>query len=164
MMAALALFLAAVLALAALHKGLARARLAASAARLAGLPLALGPIVLALAATLEALAALALLLPGLKAVGALGAGALWLSYALALWRRRGERLDCGCDLSAREKPVGTTQVLRALLLAALAGAVALAPAGSAFPADAPFAALALLALWFAGGELLNIPQAGWVRR
>jgi uncharacterized membrane protein YphA (DoxX/SURF4 family) len=156
-MAALTLFLAALLGISALHKLLARERLSAVAARLAGVAVPSGVLLLALAAALEALAALALTIAPLRSSAALAAAALWSGYGAALWRQRGKVLDCGCDLVAREKPVDGIAIARPLLLAALAVAVALAPA-SGWTLDAPFAALALLALWFAAGELHSIPK------
>jgi Methylamine utilisation protein MauE len=156
-MQALALFLIAVLAASALHKLLARKRLVAVAARLAGVALPGGALLLALAATLEALTALALVLPALRSGAASAAATLWLGYGFALWRQRGKILDCGCDLVAREQPIGIFVIARPLLLAALAGTVALTPT-SGWTLDAPFAALALLALWFAASELHSIPK------
>lgn len=156
-MQALALFLAALLATSALHKLLARERLAAVTARLAGVRLPSGLLLLVVAASVEALAALALAVPALRSGGALAAAALWLAYAAALWRQRGTVLDCGCDLVARDKPVDAFVIARPLLLAVLAGSVALAPP-PLWTIDAPFAALALLALWFAAGELHSIPR------
>lgn len=156
-MAALALFLAAVLAISALHKGLAPQRLAPVAARLASLPAALGGAALALAGSVEALSALALAIPATRSLGAIAALALWSVYAFALLRQRGQVLDCGCELFSRERPVDGFAILRPVLLAALAFVLFLA--GSApFTIDAPFAALALLALWFAAGELHAIPS------
>lgn len=160
---AVALFLAMVLLVAAGHKAREPQRLATATARLSGAGPATAPLLLAMAGTTEVLAALALLLPATRVGGALAAAALWSLYGLALLRRRGERLDCGCDLVAREKPVTLAVALRPVALATLALGVALLPA-PAFAADTPFAALALLALWFAAGELLSIPQAAWVRR
>ena len=156
-MAPLILFLAALLGASALHKVFARERLSAVAARLAGVALPTGALLLALAATLEALAALALLFEPLRLGGAFAAAALWLGYGFALWRQRGKTLDCGCDLVARERPVDGIAIARPLLLAAGAAGAALAPAGD-WTLDAPFAALALLALWFAAGELHSIPK------
>jgi hypothetical protein len=156
-MQALTLFLAALLGASALHKLLARERLVPVTARLAGAALPSGTLLLALAATLEGLAALALLVPALRPGGALAALALWLGYALVLGHRHGQVLDCGCDLVAREKPVDGIAIARPVLLAVLASALLFGPA-PVWTLDAPFAALALLALWFAAGELHSIPK------
>jgi hypothetical protein len=156
-MAALGLFLALLLALSAGHKLVARAALAPVAARLAGAAPVLGLPLLLTAAATEALAAMALLVPGLAAVGALGAAGLWSLYAVALWRRRGQALDCGCDLVRRVRPVTPAMAARPLLLASAAVAVALLPAAP-FTLETPFAALALLALWLAAAELAALPS------
>ena len=47
---------------------------------------------------------------------ALGAALLWLGYAAVLWRHRGQVLDCGCDLVAREKPVDDIAIATSLRL------------------------------------------------
>ena len=155
-MAALPLFMALLLAIAATHKLIERQRLATVTMRLAGVPAHFGMPLLLLAATGEALVAIALLVTDLRMGGALGAAAIWSVYALALLRHRGAVLDCGCDLVRREKPVGATAILRPALLALLALIVAALPA-SPWNAETPFAALALLALWFAAAELAAIP-------
>jgi len=155
-MMALVLFLALVLAVSAGHKLMQRQRLTAATARLAGVPLPLGGVLLALSAAWEVLAAMALMLAPLRAGGALAAAGLWALYGMALIRRSGEVLDCGCELAARARPVTPFQIARPLVLAILALAVAAAPA-PLWPVDAPFAGLALLALWFAAAELSALP-------
>lgn len=155
-MAALLLFLALLLAISAMHKLAARERLSVSAARLAGLPAALGPALLLAAATIEGLAAAALLTPSLHRAGAIAAAGLWGLYAAALAARRGAVLDCGCDLVRRERPVGPFAIARAALLAAAALLVAVLPP-AALTIEAPFAALALLALYAAAAELAALP-------
>lgn len=155
-MAALSLFLVLVLLSAAAHKVIARDRLALVTARLLGLPVPVASLALLLAAVLEGLAALAILIPATAPGGLIGAAILWMLYAAALLRRRGATLDCGCDFAAREKPVGTVTIARPALLAVLAAACAFAPP-SGLTAEAPFAAAALLALWFAASELAALP-------
>jgi hypothetical protein len=159
-MAALVLFCAGLLAASALHKALARERLAQAAARLAGVGAVPGLLLLVLAGTLEVVAAACLLAPPLREIGAVMAALVWGAYALALARRRGETLDCGCDLAARAKPVSGAQVLRAGALAILAGCIALMP-DAPFTLDAPFAAAGLLALYIGASELLAIPAPHW---
>lgn len=155
-MAALALFLALVLIGAAAHKVVQRERLALSVERLLGLTAPMAALMLALAGVLEGLAALALLIPATQPAGAAGAAMIWTLYALALLRRRGALLDCGCDFAARDKPVDTAMILRPAGLAVLAlGCVLVPPA--AWTIETPFAAAALLALWFAASELAALP-------
>jgi len=155
-MAGLWLFLAVLLATSAGHKLIARERLAVAAARLAGMPLAMGPALLLASASAEVLAALALLAEPLRQAGAIAASALWSLYAVALFARRGQVLDCGCDFVRRERPVAAPAIARPALLAVLALIVASQPV-TGFQADAPFAAMALLALYFAASELAAIP-------
>ncbi len=158
-MAALPLFLALLLACAAAHKVLSRDRLTVAAGRLTGLRRQ-GQLVLIAAGCVELIAALALTIPPLQPTGALIAAGLWAAYAVALLRLRGQTLDCGCDLVAREKPVDWPLIARPALLASLATVVAVVPPRD-FALDAPFAAVAMLALYLAASELLAIPHPRW---
>lgn len=162
-MNALSLFLALVLGGSALHKTLDRPRLATAAARLVGARSSHGLLLLVAAGGVEAIAALCLLLPALRPTGGLLAAGLWALYGFALARRRGETLDCGCDLVARERPVAAWQIVRAFALAALATLVSVLPE-TAFSLDAPFAAAAFLALYLAASELSAIPHPRWRSR
>jgi hypothetical protein len=155
-MAALTLFLILLLCVSAGHKCVQRDRLALVAARLAGMSARTGPILLVIAATAEVLAALALLLPVTRVGGAIAAAVIWSAYALALFRHRGSVLDCGCHLVRREKPIGMFVILRPPCLAVLALTSAVVPATD-WPLDTPFAAAALLALWFTASELAANP-------
>lgn len=159
-MAALPLFLALLLSVSALHKAADRRRLATAAARLAGVSASAGPLLLIAAGVTEAVAALCLSIAPLRPAGAAMALLLWTLYALLLLRRRGEALDCGCDLIARERPVGWVQIARPALLAGLAALTVLIPQGP-FTLDMPFAAAGFLALWFGAAELLAIPRPAW---
>ena len=159
-MAGLPLFLALLLGTSTLHKTLDRQRLGSAAARLAGMPASTGPLLLIAAGVAEGIAALCLLLALLRPAGALLALLLWTLYALLLLGRRGQSLDCGCDLVARERPVGWVQIARPALLASLAALAALLPP-TPFTLDAPFAAAGFLALWFGAAEILAIPRPVW---
>lgn len=156
-MSALTLFLAAVLALAAGHKIIARDRLALATARLARVPAGIGMPLLLGTAAIEIMAAIGLLIEPVRVIAATGAALLWSAYALALWRLHGRVMDCGCDLVAREKPIDAVAILRPTLLAVLAAALAAIPRFD-WTLDAPFAAFALLSLWFAAGELAALPR------
>ena len=103
---------------------------------------------------------LGLLVTSLRAPAALAAALLWAGYALALARRRGETLDCGCDLAARARPVTGWLIVRPAALAGLAILVSTLPA-AAMTLDAPFAAAGLLALYLGASELLAIPRPAW---
>jgi uncharacterized membrane protein YphA (DoxX/SURF4 family) len=159
-MAALALFCAALLAASALHKLLARDRMITATARLTGVSPVPSQLLLIHAGALELVAAACLLVPQLRTAGAVIAALVWGAYALALARRHGETLDCGCDLAARSKPVTTALVLRAAGLAVLAGTIAVLPEAP-FTLDAPFAAAGLLAFYLGASELIAIPAAYW---
>jgi len=159
-MAALVLFLTLLLGTSALHKAVDRQRLGVAAARLAGAIPSTGPLLLIAAGVAEGTAALCLLIGPLRPAGALIALLVWALYAVLLAHRRGQSLDCGCDLVARERPIGWVQIARPALLASLAALVALLPQAS-FTLDAPFAAAGFLALWFGAAEILAIPQPVW---
>lgn len=162
-MKALALFLALVLAGSAAHKAFSRERLARAAARLTGTGQATGTLLLVLSGSVELLAAFALAIPGLTAIGAALGAAVWLGYAAALFAHRGQSLDCGCDLAAREKPVGAFEIARPLALAAIAAIVGAFPIAP-FAIDTVFAALALAALFLAASELAAIPSGLSIRK
>ncbi len=160
-MAGLAWFLALVLACSSLQKLLERDRLSMATARLTGFNLAVARPVMLVAATVEAMAALALLFAQTQALGAVLAGGLWLGYGTALLAaaRRGDRLDCGCSLAVRSKPVDGFMIARAFGLVALAGLALVASlAGPTVPGIEPvFAALGLFSLYHAAGEIAALP-------
>lgn len=159
-MAALTLFCALLLIASAAHKALAQARLAPVAARLAGTGVGLGPVLLVLAGAGEVAAAAFLLIAPLRPIGAALAAAIWTTYALLLWRKRGATLDCGCDLAARAKPVTNALTARPAALAALAILVSTLPAAP-LTLDAPFAAAGFFALYLGLSELLATPRPAW---
>jgi uncharacterized membrane protein YphA (DoxX/SURF4 family) len=162
-MRALILFLALVLALSAAHKVQAPDRLATATGRLAGVSGPLATLLMVLAGAVEAVAALCLVLPGAQTAGALIAAGLWTTYGVALWRRRGAVLDCGCDLVARPRAVGTAQIARPLVLAALAltlGVLPFPPSSEPLAGDV-MAAFGALALYLAALEILAIPYPRW---
>jgi uncharacterized membrane protein YphA (DoxX/SURF4 family) len=163
MMRALTLFLAIVLLLSAGHKAQAPDRLATATGRLAGVSGPLATLLMVLAGAVEAVAALCLVLPGAQTAGALIATGLWLTYAIALWRRHGAVLDCGCDLVARPRAVGAAQVARPLSLAMVALAIGLWPfAASSEPiAIDVMAAFGAVALYLATLEIMAIPYPRW---
>jgi len=158
-MTPITLFLAMLLAGSAAHKAIAHERLAAVASRLTGLR-AQGITSLVVAGALEAVSAACLLLAALRPAGALLAAAVWSTYAIALLCRRGETLDCGCDLVAREKPVDWQLIARPAVFAVLAALVFILPA-EPISLDAPFAAAGLLALYLGASELVAIPHPRW---
>ena len=159
-MTALALFLALVLATAAAHKVHSRDRLGAAAARLAGVSRSMGDIFLVLAGACEAIAAVYLVTPAAMLAGAMIAAVVWASYALTLWRRFGEVLDCGCEIVVRPRPVGLEQIMRAGLLAGFAFVVAILPTAT-LGWEPMFAAAGLFAVYLAASEIMSIPKPAW---
>ncbi len=160
MMAGLTLFLALVLATSAGQKALAPDRLATATSRLTGMPVVTGQLLMVIAGGVESAAAMCLLVRSLTALGAILAAALWGGYAIALLRRHGEVLDCGCDLAARAKPVDAGQILRPVVLSGLALLIArLAPQFAGI--EDIFAALGLFVLYLAASELMSIPRPAW---
>ena len=157
---AAALFLALVLAAAAVHKLVARDRLAMATGRLTGLAAPLAGVVTLTAAAIEAAAAIALVLTPVRPIGALLAAALWLAYGVALLaaRRRGEStFDCGCGFAVQRKPVDGFTSARPFGLALIATLVAVLPATPVSLVEPVFAALALYALFLAAGEIAALP-------
>ena len=157
---AAALFLALVLAAAAVHKLVARDRLAMATGRLTGLAPPLAGVVTLAAAAVEVSAAIALVLTPVRPIGALLAAALWLVYSGALLaaRRRGESaFDCGCGFAVQRKPVDGFTIARPFGLALLAAIVALLPITPVPIVEPVFAALALYALFLATGEIAALP-------
>ena len=156
-MAEMALFLAVILAISAVHKVAQPTRLTQAMAKLSGISADLAPSVILGIAALEFLTALALIFEQSRVIGAAFATLIWLAYGLALLRKSGTSLDCGCDLAAREKPVGPFMISRALVLSGLALLV------TQFPSPQPtiisgFAVAGLLSLYVALGELIANPS------
>ncbi len=159
-MAGVTIFLALVLGVSAAHKILAAARLANAAARLAGVPLVYGQMLSVCAAAVEGLAAISLLFDETRVLGASLATGIWAGYAVLLWLRRGQSLDCGCSFGQREKRVGLPTIARSVGLSIIGLTAILFPFGP-ITMESLFAGLGFLALYFALDELLAIPQPAW---
>lgn len=149
-MTALACFLALVLGSAAAHKLIARERLTAATGRLLGINAALAFPAMLAAAAIEAVAALALLIPATQMLGAAMAMLLWTSYAVALWRSDAGA-DCGCSFGVHRGGIDRFARVRPLVLVLAAVPVLLFPGG--YDVVAPFAGLALFAMYLAAGEI-----------
>lgn len=154
-MAELSLFLTLVLLMSAAHKILEPERLTIAAVRLTGAPASLGPVVNVGVSALEVASAVALMFAEAHPVGALLAALIWSCYGVALASRFGTALDCGCSFASREKRIGLLAVARAFGLSLLA-LVAVAMPTSSLSLLSPFAAIGLLALYIAFGELSSI--------
>jgi hypothetical protein len=153
----LAIFLAIVLAISAAHKLARPERMSIAMAKLSGMPIGIASTAVFGLAAVEFLAATAMLFAQSRTIGAALAALVWLAYGVALLRKSGTSLDCGCDFSAREKPVGAFDILRAFGLSCLAALVALTPATTA-SIITPFVIFGFLALYLAMGELAAIPK------
>lgn len=150
-----AMFLALVLLVSAVHKASDLTRAAAAASRMVGLETPLKSLaVLALFAELTL--GLGLLLVDARHLAALGAALLWVCYAGLVYRLSatgGGAFDCGCTLS-RTKSSNSLQWLVAASLAVLALIVAFAPATQLVSFVTVLGAVAFLALYIAIGELM----------
>ena len=163
MIAPLGLFAALLLLGSALTKARDPARARTATGRLTGTR-GMWPGLLALGAGLVEVAAgvglIAAPLTGAM-VPAFAAAALWATYALALWLRRGQVLDCGCDWAATARAIDTAQVVRPALLALLALGLGLRGT-TELPGPIDWiAAFALVALYGAASEILAIPRPRW---
>jgi hypothetical protein len=159
-MAAVAIFLAIVLGMSAVHKFVAPERLGTAAAQLAGVPRVYGQMLSFSAAAIEGVAAVALLFQETRILGASLALGLWAGYAVLLWLRRGQSLDCGCSFGKREKPVGLSAIVRVACLAVL-GMVSIMLPMEPVTVASLFAGLGFTALYLALDELMAIPQPAW---
>lgn len=158
-MYAMAFLLALVLGSAAVHKLIARPRLARATGRLLRVNESLALPAMFAAAAIEATAAVALLIPATQQLGALLALLLWLGYAVALHRahRRGDAaFDCGCNFGKSRHGIDRFTRLRPLALGLLAAIVMVFPGGP--DVVAPFAGFALFAMYLAAAELAAIPS------
>jgi hypothetical protein len=166
-----AAFLAALALVSAGHKLARPARAAIEA--LTGVSATTAAVALVILAIAEAGAGVALLIPALRTAGAVLAATVWAGYGVALARAvaAGRRdLDCGCSFGESHARLGPHHVLRAGGLALVAATIAAAPAAVARHSFAVSlstigGALALLALYFALDQLMNLasPAAGALR-
>jgi hypothetical protein len=143
-------FLALLLAAAALHKWLWRARAREAASSLLGLPAEFAGHAVRLAAGLEILAAIGLLLPAYRSTGALLAALVWGTYLVAMTRALlagASAVDCGCSFSKAHRPLGRFQWLRTGALLVMALAVALWPSSGI----AEGGAIAMPVIWITQG-------------
>lgn len=167
----MAVFLAALLLAAGLHKLIRREHLRSVIQEFAAVPARLAlPAVLGVALA-EMVTGVMLWWPAYREAGGALAALLWGGYLLLILRAiaQGRRdVDCGCTFGAAQRPLGTYQVARTAVLTGVALLVALCAARTAAgPAAASqmLAACTLVALYGAldqvmvlaaprGGELL----------
>ena len=181
----LAVFLALLLSVAAVHKMIWRARARRAAGALTGIEWRNTGAAVGLAALAELGAAGLLAMPAYRAGGALLAALVWSAYFAVIARSIviGRRdVDCSCSFGAAHRPLGSFQLLRcaSLVLLALvvvglcgrhagrdAAAASLVGAGggAAMLISEGFAAVAMLALYAALDQLMSLRplRAGEVR-
>jgi hypothetical protein len=146
-MTQLASFLALLLFASAVQKLMHRTRAERAVHELSRLPLRHAGIALSAAALAEVLAGGLLWLPAGRLAGAVFAALIWGCYfaSMLLNVRAGFRdVDCGCSFGATHGRLGAFQLLRTLVLAALAAAIALSAvaAPGAVPYEVSAAAIA----------------------
>jgi len=160
--AQLASFASLLLAVAALHKLIDRARAAHAVQDLTGLPRSLAGVAASGMAAAELVAAIGLWIAPLRFDAALLAALIWSGYFVFLLQAVAagrSDVDCGCSFGAAHRPLGLFQMLRAAMLALLGFGVALsaAIAPGALAYDVSMAAIATQLL--AGGALLALYAA-----
>ena len=152
-------FLAWLLAASALHKLLRPARGVRAVRELLGVSASVASPVLMGAAATEGVAALLASIPAVQLLGTSLAAAVFLVYSSLLgWTViHGRRdLDCGCTLSVNRRPLGFSQIAKAVVLCTLSCActAVFRLFGAGAPgASALLAGLAGLALYFAAEQL-----------
>jgi Methylamine utilisation protein MauE len=181
----LAVFLALLLSVAAVHKIIWRARARRAAGALTGMEWRGTGVAVKLASLSELGAAGLLALPACRPGGAVLAALVWSAYfaliarSIVLGRRD---LDCGCSFGAAHRPLGSFQLLRCASLVLLAFVVAAlcmshtdrdGAATTAVDADSGtvmlicegLAAVAMLALYAALDQLMSLRplRAGAIR-
>ena len=180
----LAVFLALLLSVAAVHKMIWGARARRAAGTLTGMEWSRAGVAVKLATFAELGAAGLLAIPAFRAGGALLAALLWSVYFALIARSIvvGRRdADCGCSFGAAHRPLGPYQLLRGASLVLLALAVAALCAmragrdaavaslggagGSAMLISEGLAAVAMLAIYAALDHLMALRplRAGDIR-
>jgi hypothetical protein len=161
--AQLAAFQGLLLVASAVHKLLGFERARTVMQDFVGIPRSLGPVAVVSVALTELLAALALWVPSYRAAGAILASLIWGGYLLLIVRAiaQGRRdVDCGCSFAAGHSLLGAFQVARNVVLMGLGVTIglveALRGAGASLDASQVLAALALLALYGALDQVMNL--------
>ena len=157
----IAVFLALLLLVSALHKGVKWSQLQDVVHHFGGVPASLAPLTLACVAVLEIAACGLLFLPALRTLGALLAAALWSAYLLLIMRAvaQGRRnADCGCSFGAAHRRLGSYHMARNAVLIGLAVGVALerGQVGTGARSLQLLAGCALLALYGALDQVLGL--------
>jgi hypothetical protein len=128
----------------------------------AGVPGVLAGTSLGVATAVELAAGALLMVPACRATGAVLATLIWTLYLALIVRAivQGRRdVDCGCSFGPTSRPLGSFQIARNLVLAALAVFIAwVSASGGSVPAQGTFVlgGLALLTLYGALDQVMAL--------
>ena len=160
--AQMAMFQAMLLAATAVHKAVRWTHSRNVMRQFAAVPGVLAGSSLGVAIAVELAAGAQLLVPAYRTTGAVLAALIWTLYLALIVRAivQGRRdVDCGCSFGPTSRPLGSFQIARSLVLAALAAFIAWVSAfGSTVPAQGTFllGGLALLALYGALDQVMAL--------
>ena len=158
----MATFQAMLLAASAVHKAVRWTHSRNVMRQFAGVPGVLAGPSLGVATAVELAAGALLMVPAYRTTGAVLAALIWTLYVALIVRAivQGRRdVDCGCSFGPTSRPLGSFQIARNLVLAALAVCIAWVSAvGGAVPGQGTFVlgGLALLALYGALDQVMAL--------
>jgi hypothetical protein len=158
----MATFQAMLLAASAVHKAVRWTHSRNVMRQFAGVPGVLAGSSLGVATAVELAAGALLMVPAYRTAGAVLAALIWTLYVALIVRAivQGRRdVDCGCSFGPTSRPLGSFQIARNLVLAALALFIAWVSAfGGAVAAQGTFVlgGLALLALYGALDQVMAL--------
>ncbi|MEA3110127.1 MAG: hypothetical protein QOI88_4732 [Gammaproteobacteria bacterium] len=160
--AQMATFQAMLLAASAVHKAARWTHSLTVMRQFAGVPGVLAASSLGAATAVELAAGALLMMPAYRTAGAVLAALVWTLYVALIVRAvvQGRRdVDCGCSFGPTSRPLGSYQITRNVVLAALAVFIACVSAfQGAVPAQATFVwgGLALVALYGALDQVMAL--------
>jgi hypothetical protein len=160
--AQMAMFQAMLLAASAVHKAVRWTHARSVMRQFAGVPGILAGSSLGVAITMELAAGALFMVPAYRTTGAVLAALIWTLYVALIVRAvvQGRRdVDCGCSFGPTSRPLGSFQIARNLVLAALAMFIAwVSASGGSVPAQGTFVlgGLALLALYGALDQVMAL--------
>jgi hypothetical protein len=160
--AQMATFQAMLLAASAVHKAVRWTHSRNVMRQFAGVPGVLAGTSLGVATAVELAAGAQLLVPAYRTTGAVLAALIWTLYVALIVRAvvQGRRdVDCGCSFGPTSRPLGSFQIARNLVLAALAVFIAwVSASGGSVPAQGTFVlgGLALLTLYGALDQVMAL--------
>lgn len=149
---------------AAIHKAVHWPQLLRAVRQFVGARASLAPLVLAGDAAATVAAGALLLLPNSRLAGALLAAVFWATYLAFILRAvlvGRHDVDCGCSFGPTQRPLGSYQVARNMVLLAVALGVAIdahfaGGSGDGLQASQVLAGCALLALYAAIDQVMGL--------